>query len=318
LSERYGHRLDELRNANKAALERLTKAGADVEKLAAAQAKHLARQNATRYSLMIREFRKELSRLKKNGVLPKEIDVRRATPTTGLIRRLTNLHGVARGYEKTVKLSKAEIARHKQEAARQGVPVVTRGNRLVVEAKPRGGHPGVTRGKGKAAGPTSPWRIKRRIHIGDMDEDELSEAVDEIFDNLKPGEKVSIEIGDNLARNPLGRTPPYLYIFTFGPEERGKFFRKLLDYQGTNTQYVSVVRFADDDSFEDYMGERDFDRDRAQQRRITAAREARDREKVKRISAQRAARRPATVEKMRERAAKARAARAAKRARDGR
>ena len=110
----YGSRLGELREAYEgkvlAELNRAQEAGADNAKVAALRAKLTRRAAEKDFNIMQREFRREVANLRKAGLVPKEVKAASARPTLGLLRRIENSIGVARGEEKTVKLTKKEAA----------------------------------------------------------------------------------------------------------------------------------------------------------------------------------------------------------------
>lgn len=211
----YGSRLAELRERYEgqvlAELNRAEQAGADHAKVAALRAKLTRRASERDYNIMAREFRREVSNLRKAGLVPKEVKAASARPTRGLLRRIENSIGVARGEEKAVKLTKKEAA-----ALKDKYPDIRikRGRAILDQSF-------TVKGKGEAvelARENDGFVLQRRAQLT-RDPEELEAQVRAIFAKMKEDELVTMRLGEfNLSR-------------IYGPNSANAFLAKLLEYQ---------------------------------------------------------------------------------------
>lgn len=224
----YGHRLDAIRDSfqtsAKKAAEAAIQAGADNAELARIQAK-ATRQAATRdYDLMLRTFRTELATLKKNGLLPADVDVRKARPTVGFLARIRNNAMVAQKRQRAVKVSKARAKELKEEGYE-----IKRG-RVVVSPEfkvSRKGEVSIKTGDG--------FSLRKRVYLT-ADPEAIERNVNRIFDGMGPDDVVVISIGDNLTE-------------FYTREGRGDFLAKLLAYQQAKypMRYVDIVKMPEEE-----------------------------------------------------------------------
>lgn len=218
LRGRYGHRLAELRARYVGEAERLARqsadAGAELAEIAAAQARAQARRAESDYRIMAREFRREVSKLKKSGLAPSGLRATTAKPSPGILKRLENLHDVVTGRARAVKVGKKRAGALKREGYE------TRNGRVIVSPEYKVSRRGeVTRESG--------FELRRRVNLNDPMKAE--DTVRRVFRDMARDEYVAMEIGDNLS------------MFYHSGQER-VFLATLLGYRDRDARYVTIVR----------------------------------------------------------------------------
>lgn len=223
-----GTRLEEIKRKYQTdidvALSKAVASGDDASKVAALRANAIRRAAETDYQVMIREFRREVSNLRKSGLLPKEIKATGAKPTVGLLRRIENAIGVARGEERAVKVTKREA-----KALREKYPDVrVSKGRVILSPEFK------VRGKGEAielVTDSEGFITQRRLYLT-KDPKELEAQVKRIFAGLKSDEIVAMRLGEfNLSRR------------LFMPEMAKEFLAKLLAYQRVENEKTEEGKY---------------------------------------------------------------------------
>ena len=186
-----GERLDELRAEGvrkvRDEFDRAAQAGAEQSKLAALAARIKAREDASSYSLMIRQFRKDVSQLRKQGFLPPEVKATSAVPTRGLLQRIENLPTIARGEQRAVKIPKGL----RETVLRQGVEI--RGGKALLSPEFTIDKKGELQrrnvfGEGFVG--------TRRVYI-DTPRADVENRIKGVFNSLGKDEYVTIQLGES-------------------------------------------------------------------------------------------------------------------------
>lgn len=166
LQRRYKGQLSDIRREYEAEATALTRANRELE---------------SDYRVLARQFRREISVLKKKKLLPKGVDVRKAVPTPALGRALNRLYDVVIGRRTARKVSVPVAKKLKSEGFQ-----VEQG-RVILDPKyaiKKGGV--VRRDDGKAI---------TIIQFGKN----FEKQIDKLFAGLGPGQYVGIDLGNNFS-----------------------------------------------------------------------------------------------------------------------
>lgn len=259
-----GERLQQLRQAAEAeaeqALRDAMERGADLAEVGRLAANAQRRRNATDYNVMIREFRREVSRLRKSGLVEPETRAGSAQPTRGLLQRIENNIRVARGEQRAVKVGRKQAKKLRAEGWE------TRGDKVLLapefKVNPRTKEP-----ERKEFG----FARTRRVYLR-RPATELEDAVRATFGAMGPRELVAMRLGEfNMTE-------------FFNSDQADAFLRKLLAYQAVEVakyeddkyglRYLTIVKVSEDEAAQysqDLMSERfravsDVRKDRDKQR----------------------------------------------------
>jgi hypothetical protein len=223
----YGARLDALRASYEGqvahSLEQALEAGANELEIARIYARQKRRAAETDYQIMIREYRREVSRLRKAGLVSKEVKATTARPDKGLFQRIINSARVARGEQRAVKVGKKK-ARELREAGYE-----TRGDKVLLSPEFR-----MTKA-GHIERRRDGFAASKRVYLS-ADPATIEATVDRLFNGLAGDELVSIEVWDGLSE---------FYL----PKQRKQFLARLLGYQPPRNglRYVTLLRMREDE-----------------------------------------------------------------------
>lgn len=245
----YGDRLARLRQAAEAeaeqALQDAMRAGADTQKLGRLAATLHRRRAATDYNIMIREFRREVSNLRKSGLVEPETRAGSAQPTIGLLRRIENNVRVARGEQRAVKVGRKRARELRNEGWE------TRGDKVILSPEFK-----VNPKKKTIERREFGFARTRRVYLR-RPADELEQHVAEVFAGMGRDELVAMRVGEfNMTE-------------FYHSGQAAAFLKKLLAYQRVENdktdagryglRYLTIVKVTDDEASrysQDLMSER--------------------------------------------------------------
>lgn len=174
LLRRYGHRLEAIRQTYE---DR------------AADLRREARRLESDYKVLAREFRRDVAKLKRAGVIAPEIDARRVRPTSALSRAMNDLGDILAGRSRAVKVS-PEIAR---KLRAEDVQVVR--GRAVLSPRYTIRRGEVVEKTSRAEGMQGGGVVKRiRLHT------DYEARVSRMFKAMGPDDYVGIDLGNNFSR----------------------------------------------------------------------------------------------------------------------
>lgn len=260
----YGHRLEAIRESFRATATKASaaaiEAGADNAELARIHAKATRQAATSDYNLMIRTYRGELARLKRAGLLDRDVDARSAAPDKGLLARITNLARVARGEQRAVKVppKAAKVLKDEGYEVRKG--------RVILSPEFK-----VSRGGDVTIKSADGFVLQKRIYLN-ADPEAIDRTVRRVFAGMRDDELVVIKIGDNLTE---------FYV----KSNLAGFLAKLYEYIEAKSpmRYVDLVKIPEaeaDDWTAEHTAERlDRQGDMRRARRNERARDIRQRKR---------------------------------------
>ena len=221
LRDRYGAELEAIRKRYVAevrdAAQRLFQAGADLQEVARLEAKAQRRERESNYQIMAREFRRDVSKAKKKGLLPKGKAIspigKGASRVLGVLDRIDE---VLRGTKKAQKVS-PEVGK---KLKREGAQVVR--NRVILDSD-------FSVNKRGAIVQAIPGFTQQRQVYFDGDEDP-EDIIDALFDAMTEEQRVVITVGNN-----------HSLIYT--RRDRETFKKVFFAYQDRWTPYVTLGVF---------------------------------------------------------------------------
>jgi hypothetical protein len=257
LLRRYAHQIDAIRDQYEARASELERERRALE---------------SDYTIMLRQYRHEIAELKRHGLVPKTVSARSARPTSALSRRLNDLYDVVIGKKRAQRVDKPTARRLRS----QGFQTV--GERVILSPRlsVKKGQVVETRTR---AGRAIAERPITGLRLGGARD--LDRQIDRLFERMKPGEYLGLDLGDNYSR-------------LFSGNERERFRLYVTGGGSFNAERVRrVLTFTiGHDEADDYLAaRRDLREERDADRREAAASRRRRRRRVGKVSKRNAQRR---------------------------
>lgn len=221
-----------------------------------AQLKALRQEYRAKEREYIKQFRHDISTLKKQGVIPEHYDARSAIPTSYLEGARNKFADIIMGKSKARKVkSKAFLKTLKESGAN-----VSRG-RVILPANEF-----VRKEQILTKGQPLRHSSYRVIKLDMSDPDELADRIEEIFAGLGPNEYVSFEVAGNLSHALYKNASALLNLLT--------------KYTPAETQYLKILVVKNDKQYFQEVRKRADARDVARaKRKNQRARERRQRKR---------------------------------------